>query len=187
MIVRSARNVPLVPSARRVTRARSRPFAIALWWAWHALVGWIVARPLTATIAATYGHHVDGDAPLRRDGGLALLDWLVHTMPATGAIGAYESLVVPVLLAFGLVPLAIVLAMLSSSGRARLRDVLPELSFSLPRLALLFLVWCVLAVVVGVICAMSAGALSEGGARPWGEPTADKAALSVIARPCEAA
>jgi len=57
-------------------RARRRPAAIALLWAWQAAVAAMVAWPAASGVAGIYGGHPSGDAPLWAPGGLALVDLL---------------------------------------------------------------------------------------------------------------
>lgn len=160
-------------------RARRRPVAIALWWGWHALVGWLVARPLVATVASSYGSHVDGDAPLRNDGGLALLDWLANTHAAAGAIGAYGSLIVPLLLALGLGPMAFVIAAVGASDSADWREMARRAARALPALGLLFLGWCITVAIVVAIFAWSASSIADGGVKSSDETAADLSAFGV--------
>ncbi len=63
-------------------RARRRPLAILVLWAWQVVLAAFVALPTTAAVAAWYGRNPTGDAPLWRPGALALADLVMGARAA---------------------------------------------------------------------------------------------------------
>lgn len=57
-------------------RARRRPRALVFVWGWELVCGLLIATPVHAWARAVFDAHPDGDAPLFRVGGYALMSWL---------------------------------------------------------------------------------------------------------------
>src|SRR5205823_3292702 len=72
--------------ANDAIRARRRPLAIALTWAWEALVALIVAWPAASAVQRVYGAHPHGDAALWAPGALDLFSLLVDQTAARASI-----------------------------------------------------------------------------------------------------
>lgn len=67
---------PLLALPAEAIRARRRPVAVALLFAWELAFALLIATPVHAWARRVWGAHPDGDAVLWRDGGHALLTWL---------------------------------------------------------------------------------------------------------------
>lgn len=75
---RAGNGLALVATANM--RARRAPRGLALTWMLETLMALAVTWPLAAWAKAAYGGHPEGDEPLFRPGGLALLELLDHTV-----------------------------------------------------------------------------------------------------------
>lgn len=100
-------------------RARHRPRAVLVMWLFELVGALVIATPLHAWAKATWGAHPEGDAPLFRPGGHALVSWLGDEGPML-AMTIRSALVA--LFVFGLagqVVTATVIASLSVGRGAR--------------------------------------------------------------------
>ncbi|MFT3771217.1 MAG: hypothetical protein QM820_37860 [Minicystis sp.] len=108
---------PADPPLAAAPAAHRRPGLVALLYAYRALAGLVLALPVAAAVGALSGDYPRGQAVLFDPGGLMLLEsirLLRRTLPAVGyALGPG----VVIATAFGLFPLALLIAGLGQSGR----------------------------------------------------------------------
>jgi hypothetical protein len=112
-------------------RARRRPRALAIVYAWQALSGLAAAWPVSALVRDSYGHHPRGDAVLFDPGGLALTDLVMRG----DGISAVLTSALVILLAssvLGLFPMA---ALVVSIGHATPDRTAPPTRAALERAA----------------------------------------------------
>lgn len=152
----------LVLLANDAMRARRRPATILALWAWQAGLALVLVWPATATVAAFYGKHPEGDAPLWREGGLALMSLGMRAMAAGPALTVHAGVVVLVTLALGVVPTAAAFTSLAFAtpdiGPPSLRQVLGRAFATFRASVLVFLALTavqILLVVVGATLAES--------------------------------
>lgn len=160
----------LVLLANDAMRARRRPVAIVVSWAYELLLAAAIAWPAAAYVGGAYGGHPSGDAPLFRPGGLALADLLLRARPVTAVLGAHTAPLFALGLVLGLVPLAFLIVQIAHVTPARRT---PPLALALPRawaafprfLALLLAVTLLQAfvVVVGLVLAGATANLATNG------------------------
>ena len=100
----------LVLLANSSMRARRRPLAISLMWAWDVAFGILIAWPFSSVARAAYGHDPQGDARLWTPGGLELMDLLVHTDHARPALLTHAGLLLAVAAVLGILPMAAMVA-----------------------------------------------------------------------------
>ncbi len=109
----------LVLLANDSMRARRRPLAIAALWGWQTLFALLVALPVTSAVAALYGRHPDGDAPLWQPGALPLMSLGLQEHGARSETVSLFGLVLAVTGFADLVPLGALLASVSFATRDR--------------------------------------------------------------------
>jgi hypothetical protein len=81
-----ARDDTIRPLDADEIRARRRPRAVLLVWAWELACAFFIAIPVHAWARRVWGTHPDGDAVLFRPGGHALLTWLGDDGPALSIV-----------------------------------------------------------------------------------------------------
>jgi hypothetical protein len=167
-------------------RARRRPLAIALVWAWEPACAFVIATPVHAWARRVWGAHPDGDAVLFRPGGDALLSWLGDD---TASLAIVLRTTILTLLVFGLLGQIVTGALITSlstgrgeSGRA------PPPSFALragaaavfPLLAIEVVSGALEAIVLGTGLFVSAG-LDRSVQTTFGDAKAFTARVVVLA------
>ncbi len=134
----------LVLLANGSMRARQRPLAIAIVWAWTTLSAAIFAWPAISVVRAAYGDHPYGDAPLWNRGGFELLDLLANARYATSAVMGAMTAVFLASAVLGLLPTAALLASVAYSTRdlraPPLRDVAVRALRAFRPMALVFVI-----------------------------------------------
>jgi hypothetical protein len=126
----------LVLLANDAIRARRRPLAIVLWWAFELLAGYALAYPLLAFARGAYGAHPRGDAPLFEAGALPLADLVFRARALAPALTAHATVITIAAVVAGVFPLA---AFLVSVAHATPDRRAPPLRRVLPRAARAFL------------------------------------------------
>jgi hypothetical protein len=112
-------------------RARRRPVAVGVLYAWSALAGLAAAWPVSAWVGESYGRHPRGDLVLFDPGGLALAD-LFARGEGLGVAVTHALVVLAVCAVLGLVPMA---ALVVSIGHATLDRAAPPLRAAFERAA----------------------------------------------------
>jgi hypothetical protein len=170
----------LVLLANDSMRARRRPLAIFMLWAWQTLLAIAVAWPMAAAVASWYGKHPSGDAPLWRPGGLPLIDLVFD---ARGARMETLTLAGIVLLVAGfadLVPLGALFASVAYVTRDRrappMREALARAAAAFPTFALLFATASLGEGLLAGLAFFVATAGSESMAERFGDARADETA-----------
>ena len=120
----------LVLLANDAFRARRRPLAIVLVWAYEMLLAAQLVWPAAAYESNAYGGSPHGDAPLFRPGGLALADLVLRARPVLAALGAHVTPLLGLGVVLGLVPVAFLLVEIGHVTPARR---VPPLALALPR------------------------------------------------------
>ncbi len=166
-------------------RARHRPYAIGLLWAWQTALGIVAVWPLVAAVNAAYGSHPKGDAPLFSPGALPLLDLLVHSRRLVSPLVVHAGLVVAVAVALGLVPTAAVLASLMLTTR-RLKppplfELLVRALVAFQPMALVLLVTTLLEVSLVFAGVLLGGWVETHFYVRWGEARAEQAGWAAAA------
>jgi hypothetical protein len=174
----------IVLLARSAIRARRRPGAVLVVWAWEALLGLAISWPIASVAHRVYGSHPDGDAPVFRAGGLELLDLLAHSMAAGGPIACAVILVVLAASVAGLFPSAMLLASMTFVTRARtpppLRAAMARASTAFaPSVTALLATRALQGVLLAVGLSLAKAASTLAVAR-LGEAAGDKALLAVV-------
>jgi len=145
-------------------RARRRPRAIALLWLWELALALVLGTSFASLARETYGRHPDGDTPLFAPGGLALLDFLRHSLPARGPLLCEVLAVLAAAHLLGLVPSAAVFAELAFETPTRKapppRDAIGHAIAALPASFALSMVGLALQGVVVVLGGFFAGSVS---------------------------
>ncbi|MFO0678535.1 MAG: hypothetical protein U0169_18510 [Polyangiaceae bacterium] len=124
-----AESYELVLLTTESMRARHRPFAIVLLWAWQSLLALVLTWPAASFVRVAYGGHPSGDAPLFRPGALDLAGLVVTGERWSRMTRPFTWTVVVVAMVCGIVPLTILLTSLChgsrSSGAPRMRQLFP--------------------------------------------------------------
>ncbi|MBX3220178.1 MAG: hypothetical protein KF795_06635 [Labilithrix sp.] len=130
-------------------RARRRPRAIVLVWAWELACAFFIATPVHAWARNVWGAHPDGDAAIFRPGGHALLSWLGDEGAALAIVVRSTILALAVFGILGQIVTGTLIASLATgagkSGRA------PPTSFALRAGSASFFPLLALGVVAGAI------------------------------------
>jgi hypothetical protein len=150
--------------------ARRRPLAIALLWAYEALVALALAWPFAAFVRSSYGAHPDGDAPLWHPGGLALADLMLRSGSSGNkelgaALSAHTTFALGIGAAVGLLPLAVLVVSIAFTtpdrGHPPLRRVLDRAVGAFPAFFSLLLLMSIVEFAF-VALAVGAGATTSG-------------------------
>jgi len=175
---------PLVAIPREAVRARRRPRVVVLLWAWEATLGLVLGTAVASVASQAYGQHPRGDLPLFADGGLPLLDLLVHAAPARGPLLAWVVMVALVARIGGLVPSGAALADLAlrapKGAPGTLVDVVARGLRALPA-SLAAALLALLVQAATFACGLAFAAAATGATASLGEASADKAGLVVLA------
>jgi hypothetical protein len=119
-------------------RARRRPGALVMVWAWRYFAAWLISTPIVDAIAATgIGRHPRGDAPLFEPGGLHLFEVARLLLGAVSAVAETTFALLMVAAFAGLIPLAALLVALSVDGRLRFSPWVSKALGHFPAFALL--------------------------------------------------
>lgn len=110
-------------------RARRRPRAILVVWAWELACSLLIALPVHVWANKVWGTHPDGDAVLFQPGGHALLSWLGDDGPALSIVVRTTLVTLLVLGTLGQLVTGMLIASLAS-GRGRL-GLAPKTSVTL--------------------------------------------------------
>jgi hypothetical protein len=105
----------------KTIRARRRPIAIAIVWAWELAWGLLVAAPLHAWARRTWGHHPDGDGVLFREGGYELATWFGEGDAALGVVVRTTLVRLAARAIFSQIPLGALVASLATGRGAQHR------------------------------------------------------------------
>jgi hypothetical protein len=160
-------------------RARRRPGALILLWAWRYFAAWLIATPIVDAIAATgIGRHPRGDAPLFEPGGLYLFEVARLLLNALSAVAETTVMLLMVAGFAGLVPLAALLVALSHEGRLRFLPWATRAIAHFPAFALLCgATWLAQGAILVVAALIFSGVRAALGPRVE-ERTADLSALA---------
>lgn len=142
------------PLAQDEIRARRRPGAIVLFWAFQLAWGLVVATPAHAWARAAWGAHPDGDAALFEPGARALLAWLTSPGSALPVTARTSAVLLLVGIVLGQLPLGVLLGALALGRGPRARSprgaaVRLGAALFLPSCGVLALAWVLGLVVVG--------------------------------------
>jgi hypothetical protein len=164
-------------------RARRRPLAIVLLFAYEALVGALLAWPATSWVRAMYGAHPDGDGPLWRPGALELFDMTARGQ-VFSALSAHATIVLVVGVVVGLLPMAMLVTSVAHTTFDRrpppLRGVIARTAPTLvPLFVLLVIVTLVQLVILGL--GLAASSAMAGAFTPrFGEARAQQIAAAAL-------
>ncbi|AKV03071.1 hypothetical protein AKJ09_09734 [Labilithrix luteola] len=95
-------------------RARRRPLAIALVYAWQLAWGFVLATPAHAWANRSWGAHPDGDAVLFRPGGYNLVSWFLGADAALAVVTRTTLVLFVVGVLLSQIPLGALLASLAT-------------------------------------------------------------------------
>ncbi len=113
----TARNEDLVLLPNQAMRARRRPGAVAALWAWEGALAFCLGWPIASTVAAFYGGHPDGDAPLWAAGSFPLMSLGVRARTAAPSVSAHVAILLTLALVVGIWSTAAVLASVAYTTR----------------------------------------------------------------------
>ncbi len=168
----------LVLLANSAMRARQRPFAIALMYAFEVALALAVTWPIARFVSASYGSHPQGDAPLWQPGGLSLLDLLVRSENVLPALSAHVAMVIAIGIVLGLFPLAALIVSIAYTTPQRrsppFRRVLSCAAATMPSLTLLLLVMAVVQGLVALGGVLATGAVASSCTSSMGEARAQQ-------------
>jgi hypothetical protein len=158
--------------------------AIALLWAWQAVLALVAAWPAATMVRAAFAGDPDGEAALLRPGGHALLAFLAREADGVqGALGG-AAVVLVVGTAASLLPTAMLLFALEGSLRARapfsLKATVAPAVRTFPAFALLFVGFGLAQALLLGIAAFAAPFVATLGAR-LGEVRSQELAATVVA------
>jgi hypothetical protein len=168
---------PLAPGR---IRARRRPGAILLLWAFRLLGAWLVAAPVADAYSSGLGHLPGGDAVVFEAGGTYLLEALrlnSHQLLAAIRQGLWALLVMG---AAGLVPLCALLVALCHAGRLRAGEWSHRTASHLPTLAALVALTLLVQVALGILAALGLLGLRQPGHCALGPPGAQWPLLALV-------
>ena len=152
---------------RRLPAVHDRPWAVAVYLAFAALVGLAWSAPIAAMLARTTGEYPRGDAELFDPGAVMLLEALRRMVPAFAAIRVAWLIVALIALPLGLVALGFAVAQLAIPGKARPSWALARSVRAFPTLVIVALVTVVADVVLVLLFTIAGGAISRA---MWPEP-----------------
>lgn len=168
----------LILLATDAMRARRRPLAVVLVWAWESLLALLLAWPIAGAVRHAYGEHPQGDAPLFYPGAHELLDLVDHTATLRADITAEAGILSLVAAIFGLLPLGALLASIAYATRDRRA---PPTSQALALAARAFLPLLLLTVVTRVaqgvvlfVALLVTDAVSSAASGPFGDARAQQ-------------
>lgn len=164
-------------------RARRRPGAIAAVYLWQLVTGAVLLGPAASVVRATWSSHPDGDGPLFADGGLDLVELVLHPGNAGPSLFSHIALLSAVAWAASVVPLSFLLFALAHTtvtlDAPRARHLLPRVAETVvPLLVLLGLSSALLLALGGAglwLGAAATRALESALGEAWGD------ALGVLA------
>jgi hypothetical protein len=137
-------------------RARRRPRTVLLVYLYEAVVGLVIATPLSAYVRSVYGSHPDGDAPLFADGAADLVAFVTDGRHAISSMLSQGGLVLFIAYVVSVVPLALLLmsvAHTTADLRApSLRQLWPRVVPSIPPLLALL---GMMTIIEGVLAAVA--------------------------------
>lgn len=99
-------------------RARRRPLAIVLVYAWQLAWGFVLATPAHAWANRSWGTHPEGDAVLFRPGGYNLVSWFLGTDAALGVVTRTTLVLLAAGVLLSQIPLGALLASLATGRGA---------------------------------------------------------------------
>ena len=179
------RDDDLVLLANEAMRARRRPAAILLVWAYESVLALLIGWPIAAIARAAYAGNPRGDAPLWDPGGRELLDFLWSARAAAPAVLAITALVVFIAAILGLIPIGALLASITFVTRDK-RPPHPHQALARavrafwPMLLLLLLVLAFQGLILG-IGTVIAGATTSALVNGAGDARADQVGWLVLA------
>ncbi|GEM_PF-1154460 len=103
----------------RAIRARRRPRAVLLLWAWELAGAFVIATPVYAWARRVWGTHPDGDAVLFEPGGHALLSWLAGGDSALAIVTSTSFVAFATFRLLGVIVTGTVVAMLATGRGER--------------------------------------------------------------------
>jgi hypothetical protein len=166
-----------VTVAEHPIRARAHPWAIAAVWAWQAGFALLLAWPAASLVRAAWGSRPGGDAILWREGGHALLAFLVRE--AHGIEAGFRGAVLAIAAASvaGLLPTGALMAAIARphAARAFVRAVLASLRAFPAMLA------CGAASVAGQAAVLGSGAFVGTLAEAWSHARLGEARAQIVA------
>ncbi len=174
----------LVLLANHAMRARRRPRAILVLYAYQTILALLVAWPVASAVGATYGSHPRGDAVLFDPGGYNLLAFVRASQSAITPLFTLALVVVAFGALLGLVPLIALITSIAHTTpdvRApRARHVAPYVMATFAPMTILLVAAGALELAVLVVGLVAFGAVRQSLATSAGEAHADQIAAVVL-------
>jgi hypothetical protein len=164
-------------------RARRRPVAILVLWAWQTALAIVVAWPTAAAVGSWYGKHPSGDAPLWTPGGLPLVDLLFDARGARMETITLAGIVFLIAGFADLVPLGALVTSIAFVTRDRrappMQEALARAAVAFPTLASLFAMASMVEGLLAAIALFVVFVASDSMAARLGDARADQTAALI--------